>query len=43
MPKVRWQDLGRMDYALAWDYQTQLHRRLIARKQEHRHLKGRAI
>ncbi len=40
MPKVRWQDLGRMDYALAWDYQTQLHRRLIARKQEHRHLKA---
>ncbi len=34
--KVVFQDLGRLDYQQAWDYQTALHRDLIARKMENR-------
>ncbi len=39
MPVVKWQDLGRLEYQPAWDYQTQLHRQLIEQKRLHRHLK----
>lgn len=38
MQKVRFEDLGNMDYQLAWDYQTQLHRSLIELKMQNRHL-----
>lgn len=36
MQQVVFQDLGRMEYQQAWDYQTELHRSLIARKLENR-------
>jgi len=32
MPTVIFQDLGRMAYQQAWDYQTELHRELVQRK-----------
>ncbi|MCB0639183.1 MAG: lipoyl(octanoyl) transferase, partial [Lewinella sp.] len=32
MEKVIFQDLGRIDYQEAWDYQTRLHRELVDRK-----------
>ena len=31
-PRVLFEDLGRREYAAAWDYQTDVHRELIARK-----------
>lgn len=34
--QVIFQDLGRMDYQQAWDYQTKLHRELVALKLENR-------
>lgn len=34
--QVVFQDLGQMDYQQAWDYQTSLHRELVARKLENR-------
>lgn len=33
MPKVIFQDLGRISYQEAWDYQTKLQQELVARKQ----------
>jgi lipoyl(octanoyl) transferase len=36
MQNVYYQDLGKMPYQEAWDYQTRLHRALIDRKIQHR-------
>ena len=36
LPKVIYQDLGRIDYQEAWDYQTKLHRELVDRKLRNR-------
>jgi len=38
--QVVFQDLGRMDYQEAWDYQTRLHRELVALKLENRQRAG---
>jgi lipoyl(octanoyl) transferase len=35
-PNVNFQDLGIMDYAAAWDYQTRLHQTVVANKVAHR-------
>lgn len=37
-PQVQFQDLGRIRYKKAWDYQTELHQGIIARKLENRKL-----
>lgn len=36
MEQVKFKDLGLIDYQEAWDYQTQLHKEVIARKLENR-------
>jgi lipoyl(octanoyl) transferase len=38
MQTVRFQDLGRMGYQAAWDYQAALHRQLVDNKLKNRHL-----
>lgn len=38
MPIVQFQDLGQMRYRDAWDYQTGLHRSLVAQKLANKHL-----
>ncbi len=40
VPTVTWQDLGRIDYKPAWDYQTRLHQQLVDNKLRHRQLKA---
>lgn len=36
LPRVEYQDLGRIDYQRAWDYQTELHKELVDRKLRNR-------
>lgn len=38
MQKVFVEDLGQINYKEAWDYQTQVHKKIIAEKLERRHL-----
>lgn len=40
MQKVRFEDLGNIDYQQAWDYQTELHQGLIAAKIHNRQLQA---
>ena len=40
MPLVQFQDLGQMGYGAAWDYQTALHRNLVANKLANRQLEA---
>ena len=39
MQTVQFRDLGQMDYQMAWDYQTALHRSLVDNKLNNRNLK----
>lgn len=38
MQTVQFQDIGQMDYAAAWDFQTVLHRNLVDKKLNSKHL-----
>ncbi len=38
MQTVQFQDIGQMDYAAAWDFQTVLHRNLVDKKLNNKHL-----
>lgn len=40
MPSVKFQDLGQMRYQAAWDYQTALHRAMVANKLANKHLQA---